>query len=100
MVNSFQDYWKVANIDYSENKNAHLNILLNKGRNFSNEIDGIDVILEGFSKQYEAIICTSEAWNIGSIDQKSIFAQYKEVDEIQVQTSLLGKLNALKNNLC
>lgn len=93
------DSWKVANIDYSENNNAHLNIRLNKGKDFSKEIDGIEVILGGFSKQFEAIICTSEIYKTDSLSNKSIFNQYKEIDEINVQTSLLGKVNAKENSI-
>jgi len=90
LVNSFQDYWKVANIDYSNNENAHLNILLNKETDLSKEIDNIDETIKKFSNQYEAIICTSEAWCTGSISDKSILNQYKEIEAKQTQTSLLA----------
>jgi len=94
IISTFSETWKVANIDFEENQNAHLNILLKKNGEFIEQVDSIEKKVESFSKRFDTIICVNDNLKTGSIKSQDIFSQYKLIEEEQTFPALLSKPKA------
>lgn len=92
IISTFQESWKIVNIDLNANSQAHLNILLNEQKDITDNLPTILTDLEKFSKEYESIMCVAGGWMGGSIKEKSIFSQHKAMQQMHVMPSLLGEV--------
>jgi len=96
IVSNFSDTWKVANIDFKQNENAELNVLLGENDDLSERIDSIDTQIGDFSKRFDSIICVSESTRKGSVKDQDIFKRYQQAEREQALPALLTSYLAAK----
>ncbi|OMJ70953.1 hypothetical protein SteCoe_30948 [Stentor coeruleus] len=85
VVEVFRDSWEVTSVDFKSNSLAHKNLVLPQG---STELHH-SFCKENLSGKYDAMICVAGGWVGGNIANPEIFAQTRQMIEINLYPSLL-----------
>ena len=85
VVEVFKDTWEVTSVDFKENAQAHTNLVLPQG---PTELQNKHC-RDNLTGKYDAFICVAGGWVGGSISSSDIFAQTRQMLEINLYPSLL-----------
>ena len=86
VVEVFRETWEVTSVDFKENTQAHVNLVLPLG---STELHNKSC-QEHLNGKYDALICVAGGWVGGSISNTDIFSQTRQMIEINLYPSLLA----------
>lgn len=85
VVEVFKDTWEVTSVDFKENSQAHMSLVLPQGPTDLHNKH----CRERLTGKYDAFICVAGGWVGGAVSNSDIFAQTRQMIEINLYPSLL-----------
>lgn len=96
MTEIFKNAYSIYNIDYSENKNAAFNFVLDKNLNAIQNNQKVIDQFKTLNNTYKAIIVTAGGWTGGSIKDQDYYEKTLQMMNACFYPSLLGAHLATK----
>ena len=87
VITAFHKNWEMTSLDFSENKEAHKNIIVNPADDGEKHLQ---LANEKLSGKYDMILCAAGGWCQGSIESDNIFSQF----ELSLHSNLYSSLLA------
>jgi NAD(P)-dependent dehydrogenase (short-subunit alcohol dehydrogenase family) len=87
VISVFKKNWETTSLDFTENKEASFNILINPADDAEKHLAQADAVLKG---QYDLILSTAGGWCQGDIESPNVFSQVEMMMRNNVYPSVLA----------
>ncbi|OMJ88992.1 hypothetical protein SteCoe_8907 [Stentor coeruleus] len=93
VISAFKKGWETTNLDFRENKEANINIVVNSADDTEKHLAMADKVLKG---KYDMILSTAGGWCQGNIENENVFGQVEMMVKNNVYPSVLAGHLAIK----
>ena len=90
MAKDFKDTWKIINVDFEENPDAHKNFILEQDMRKNSEL--INEEIAKLNIKFDSIFSLNGSFVPGKISDIDIFDKYNSMFQKNVELSVLGFL--------